>query len=302
MIVLSVTDCPPALRGDLTRWLLEIDTGVYVGRVNQRVRERLWERVVANLKSGRAVLVFTARNEQGLDFRVHNAAWEPIDFDGLKLMLRPSAPKTQTMNAPDEKLKPGYSNAAKMLVAKRVSKARAKASGFPADYIVIDLETTGLKPSEDRIIEIGAIRYSLGEEADVFHALVQPLAPLPKVVQNLTGLTDDVLKENGQDLESVLQGFVSFLGDWPIVSHNIAFDLEFLLHACGLAGITFPPNRRIDTLSLARHSIRGLADYKLTSLLAHFNQPTDQLHRSLADCRATAFVLDKLIEIRGSNK
>ncbi len=69
MLVLSVTDCPPALRGDLSRWLLEIDTGVYVGKVSQRVREELWKRVVKHLKNGRAVMVYNARNEQKMDWR-----------------------------------------------------------------------------------------------------------------------------------------------------------------------------------------------------------------------------------------
>jgi CRISPR-associated protein Cas2 len=90
MIVISMTDCPVGLRGDLTKWLLEINTGVFVGQVSARVRDRLWERITETTKEGRVTMVFNTNNEQRLDFRVHNGTWEPIDFDGIKLMLRPS--------------------------------------------------------------------------------------------------------------------------------------------------------------------------------------------------------------------
>ena len=89
MIVLTLTDCPPRLRGDLSKWLCEINTGVYVGTVSARVREALWNRVCDNLKNGRATLVYTAGGEQGMTFRVHNSAWTPVDFDGITLMRRP---------------------------------------------------------------------------------------------------------------------------------------------------------------------------------------------------------------------
>ncbi len=89
MIVLVLTACPPGLRGFLTRWLMEISAGVFVGKVNARVRELLWERVVEMIGGGRAILVRSVRSEQGLDVRVHGHHWEPIDLDGVTLMLRP---------------------------------------------------------------------------------------------------------------------------------------------------------------------------------------------------------------------
>lgn len=89
MIVIVVAACPVGLRGHLTRWLMEISTGVFVGHVTARVRDLLWVRVVDMVKTGRAILVHTADNEQGMAFKVHNHDWEPIDVDGLTLMLRP---------------------------------------------------------------------------------------------------------------------------------------------------------------------------------------------------------------------
>ncbi len=83
MIVVSLTNCPPRLRGDLTKWLMEINAGVYVGNVSARVRDELWDRICENVRDGRATMVFSAMNEQGMDFRVHNTTWIPIDYDGL---------------------------------------------------------------------------------------------------------------------------------------------------------------------------------------------------------------------------
>lgn len=78
-----MTDCPPRLRGDLSKWLQEINTGVYVGNVNSRVRDAIWNRVCENLKTGRATMVFSTNNEQKMDFRVHNTLWTPVDFEGI---------------------------------------------------------------------------------------------------------------------------------------------------------------------------------------------------------------------------
>lgn len=71
-----MTNCPPKLRGDLSKWLCEINTGVYVGNVSSRVRDALWERVCQNLKNGQATMVLTTAGEQRMDFRTHNTTWE----------------------------------------------------------------------------------------------------------------------------------------------------------------------------------------------------------------------------------
>ena len=89
-----MTNCPPSLRGDLSKWLCEINTGVYVGNVSSRVRDAIWDRVCENLKNGQATLVFNTNNEQRMDFRTHNTSWEAVDFEGIKLMRRP-LPRTQ---------------------------------------------------------------------------------------------------------------------------------------------------------------------------------------------------------------
>lgn len=126
MVVLVLTACPAGLRGHLTRWLLEISPGVFVGFVSTRVRDLLWERVTELAKDGRAIMVHSQRGEQRLAFRVHRHDWEPVDIDGVHLIRRPgpkSTPGAQTNDIEEKvnhsestvpsELRPGWSNASK---------------------------------------------------------------------------------------------------------------------------------------------------------------------------------------------
>lgn len=115
MVVVTLNNCPNALRGDLTKWLLEIDSGVYVGQVSSRIRDNLWSRICELIKDGKATMVYSTRNEQHLDFRVHGSVWEPIDFEGIKLILRPSPARMLKLG----KLRLGYSKASKYRKSKR---------------------------------------------------------------------------------------------------------------------------------------------------------------------------------------
>ncbi len=89
MIVLVLTACPEGLRGHLTRWLMEVSAGVFVGHLSKRVREELWLRVVELIGGGRALMVYAVPGEQRLATRVHGHHWTPEDFDGITLMRRP---------------------------------------------------------------------------------------------------------------------------------------------------------------------------------------------------------------------
>lgn len=92
MTVIVLTAVPPGLRGHLTRWLLEISPGVYVGHVSARVRELIWERVLEFMADGRALMLHSARGEQRLEFQVHGHDWTPVDYDGITLMRRQTVP------------------------------------------------------------------------------------------------------------------------------------------------------------------------------------------------------------------
>ncbi|MCD7100737.1 type I-E CRISPR-associated endoribonuclease Cas2e [Pseudoclavibacter sp. 13-3] len=110
MVVIVITVSPPKLRGHLTRWLMEISPGVYVGRVPARVRDLLWDQVLENISSGRAIMAYNADNEQGLAFKTHGQEWTPTDFDGITLMMRPNSNAEQKHNS----RRSGWSKAARM--------------------------------------------------------------------------------------------------------------------------------------------------------------------------------------------
>lgn len=292
MIVVTLEKCPPALRGDLTKWLFEVNTGVYVGQVSGRVRDQLWQRICDQIKDGRATMVFSTNTEQRFAFRVHNSEWQIADFDGMKLMLRPSAPSAASSTPA-----PGYSNAAKQLMARRTAKKSASVSRFPNDYVLLDVETTGLHEGEDHIIELSAVRVLQSEIQEEKHALIRSDAPLPEMIVKLTGITDELLRKEGRTAAEVIPSFLTFIGNLPLVSHNIRFDMRFLYAACEREGLALPKNRCIDTLELARRALHGVSDFKLTTLAKSFGVDTDGAHRSTGDCLLTKAVYEKVIEI-----
>lgn len=287
MIVVTLTDCPPSLRGDLSKWLVEVNTGVYVGNVNARIRDLLWERICGHVKEGRATLVYSARNEQGMEFRVHNTSWEPVDYDGITLMRRP-VKRTGEM---DER---SVSHAEQNLLARR----RKSNHALPCtDYVLIDLETTGLSAVEDQIIELAALRVRQGQIAETYEQLVQIQGSLKPSIIQLTGIDDSMLALNGKPHGQALKEFMAFLGDDVIVAHHASFDISFLRAACKKESIPLPRSRIVDTLEIARKRINNAPDYKLATVAKMLSIPIAPQHRALADCKVLYRVYTKLNEI-----
>lgn len=97
MVTVIVSCCPQSLRGDLTKWLFEVDTGVYVGRVTTRVGDMLWSRIEDSVGEGHAAMISSFQNEQRFTVRVHNSSLNPVDFEGITLMMKP----IEGVEAPD---------------------------------------------------------------------------------------------------------------------------------------------------------------------------------------------------------
>jgi CRISPR-associated protein Cas2 len=298
MIVLTLTNCPNALRGDLTRWLFEVDTNIYVGKQSARVREKIWERVVKASINGRAVMVYPVKNEQGFDFRVCGTTWEPIDLDGLKLMLRPHPDKAL---ADAGKFKLGFSKVEKRRTAKHFIGAKKRTPVFPDTYLVVDVETTGLSPDTDEIFEIGAIKVIEGVNTEVFQALIRIKSMIPPHIEKLTGITNEVIAKDGRELDEVMREFREFSGELPIVSHNVGFDMGFLRSAYKKCALSMPVNSCTDTLRMARKLLDDTADYKLETLLKYFDIEGHEAHRGISDCNATKILYEKLCTVSYNN-
>lgn len=287
MTVIVLTSCPPKLRGDMSKWFVEINTGVYVGTVSARVRDALWDRICENIRTGQATMVFTAAGEQHMDFRVHNTTWIPTDFDGIRLMLHPSVQETGDSV---QILKPGFSKAAQYQKAR--SGRRKSLSG---GYVVIDLETTGLKPENDQILEAAALRVSSEGTTDEFSALIAISGQVPPDIENLTGIDDAQIQTEGRPLKEALSELQAFVSDLPIVAHNAAFDVLFLQYACKRCSLPPLRNRTVDTLALARRKLPELPDHKLLTLAEHFGIETGTHHRALDDCKATRLIYEQMV-------
>ncbi|WP_294449636.1 type I-E CRISPR-associated endoribonuclease Cas2e [uncultured Ruminococcus sp.] len=289
MVVLTMTNCPPKLRGDLSKWLLEINTGVYVGNVNARVRELIWKRVCENIKDGQATMVFPANNEQHMDFYVHNTSWQPVDLDGIKLMKHPRTSYDQ-----NEPLKSGFSNAAKRQMGLR--KSRQKAANRDNSFVIIDIETTGLSAETDEIIEIGAIRVVNGKKAEEYEQLICVDKKIPQNISALTGITQEQINENGKPIQEVLPSLIDFINDSEVVGYNVDFDREFLLAQCDKLGMDITKVKFTDVMVTIKNKLKGMRSYKLESVAKRLGIKTKQQHRALEDCHLLYQVYCKLNE------
>lgn len=150
--------------------------------------------------------------------------------------------------------------------------------------IAIDVETTGISPEKERIIEIGAFRPETGE---IFRTLINPGRPLPVKITELTGITDDMLVDAPEEAEAI-QRLLEFMGgDTILLGHNISFDHSFLVQAIRRCGFPEPVFQGIDTLKLSRVLCPELPNKKLETMVAHFGLTNERAHRAFEDAKVT---------------
>lgn len=165
----------------------------------------------------------------------------------------------------------------------------------PKHYTVVDTETTGLDSQKSRIIEIAAIRVRGGKEVARFETLIKPGRKLGKKIVELTGITDDDLKD-APSQEEALQQFMDFLKDDIIVAHNANFDVDFLYDSMVRCDLKPLMNNFIDTLRLAKYITADVKNYKLETLAQKYQISQPTAHRAMADCETTKSLLEKLME------
>lgn len=154
---------------------------------------------------------------------------------------------------------------------------------FPLNFIVIDLETTGLSTAYDDIIEVAAIKVIDNKIVDTFQSFVNPGYELPEFIIELTGITNEMLGD-APNIKEVLPNFMSFLGENVLVGHNINFDINFLYDNLKRINGNYVTNDFVDTLRLCRHLYRELNHHRLIDMVEYLNINSDKLHRSLSDC------------------
>lgn len=165
---------------------------------------------------------------------------------------------------------------------------------YCSDYIMFDLETTGLSTDDDAIVEISAVKVTDGEVVDEFSTLVNPGMHIPYVASSVNGITDDMVKD-APDVEQALREFIAFVGDSILAGHNIRdFDLKFIQRdAVRFFGKPLS-NDYVDTLIVARRFLPELKSRSLESLAYYYDISYDGAHRALADCYINKQVYDCL--------
>lgn len=161
------------------------------------------------------------------------------------------------------------------------------------NFICIDLETTGLNPKRDRIIEIGAAKVRNGKITETFQQLIDPRQQLEERVEVLTGISSKEL-EGQPTIQEVLPDIKEFLEEDILLGHRVLFDYSFLKRAFTNEKISFE-RKGIDTLKLARQFVTDPESKKLESLCKHYGI-THQAHRALGDALATVELYWKLVE------
>lgn len=173
----------------------------------------------------------------------------------------------------------------KKLAKARENKGKA-VNALPEDYVALDLETTGLDPEWDSIIEIGMVRVRRGEVVAEYSTLVNPGMPIDDFIAELTGITNDMLAA-APALPEVLPAARDFLGDDIILGHNINFDINFIYDNCEYQGLKPVSNGYIDTMRISRRVLPDLKHHRLGDIVNALGVDHAQAHRAIGDCHAT---------------
>ncbi len=162
-------------------------------------------------------------------------------------------------------------------------------------FVVFDLETTGFSSSFDRIIEIGAVKIHNGEVIDVFSTFVNPEIKIPYNITELTGISNDMVKDS-ESIYEILPKFMEFVKGTVLVAHNANFDTSFIRKKCCEYNIEF--NYPImDTIPLAKFMFPELNKYKLNTIAKHLDISLENHHRAIDDAKATAEILTKCFKL-----
>lgn len=151
------------------------------------------------------------------------------------------------------------------------------------DYVVFDIETSGLNPHKDKIIEIGAIKYIDNKPVDEFSYLIDPEINLSEIVIKVTGITDKDLKGQ-KKIDEVLPLFLNFIENLPIIGHNVRFDYDFIEANIKKLNLNHIKNKIIDTLFLSRITIYDSKNHKLETLKEYLKLDYNS-HRAVDDCK-----------------
>lgn len=160
-------------------------------------------------------------------------------------------------------------------------------------FVAVDVETTGLSPIFNELIEISAIKYKESNKVDIFSTLIKPKVEIPYYITKITSITNHMVR-NSPSIETVMPELIQFIGDLPIVAHNARFDMGFLQN---YSNRSFSENVIIDTVQLSRKMHPDLCNHKLGTVAKHIGIIEDGFHRAEFDCECCARIYMKYLGI-----
>ena len=163
------------------------------------------------------------------------------------------------------------------------------------EFVVFDLETTGLSRFADKITEIGAVRIKNGEITETFNELVNPEKLIPEKVTELTGITNEMVMDKAK-IDQALPRFLDFAKDAILVGQNSDFDIGFVRENAHNLGIEFKPIY-MDTLPMARSLFEDMSRFSLDKIARKLNIPAFNHHRASDDARATGQIFIKMFKM-----
>lgn len=151
-------------------------------------------------------------------------------------------------------------------------------------FVAIDVETTGLSPFANELIEVSAIKYKGSKKMDTFSTLIRPKLKIPYYITKITGITNDMVK-NAPEVEEVMPELIRFIGESTLVAHNANFDYKFIQN---YSNNGFAKNKVIDTVPIGRKLYPELPNHKLGTIARHIGITEDGFHRAEFDCECCA--------------
>lgn len=162
-------------------------------------------------------------------------------------------------------------------------------------FVIFDVETTGLNPAQDELLEIGAEKLIDGKVIDTFHALLKSDRPVPQEAIAIHGITEELLQKEGREPVEVLGDFLSFISGSVLVGHNVGFDISFIDSYSKKLGLLPCTNQTLDTCEIARKYLI-IPSYSLDRVATYFGIINQQKHRAQSDVQTTRLVFLKLLE------
>ena len=249
---------------------------------------------IKEIKEGDAIIARATLGDyngrQSLTFEKINRCTFPEDFK----------PESKAKKNPPRNYKKIFPESATTIKVKSVfdEETALPAELTEKDYVVFDLETTGLERTEE-IIEIGAVKIRGGKIAEQWTTLVKPSKPLTEENTKLTGITDEMLAD-APKIGEVLPDFMKFIDGTVLVAHNADFDMSFLRRDAAAEEYEVR-NKVADTMVMARMYLSGLANNKLNTVADYFGV-VFRHHRALSDAYATAEVFIELMKIKANRE